>query len=107
MFLVESIEIGSDGVARFGVSTYDSPIVATVRNPESFPVTWNSLGRIYKILPVNLNGDISGCIAQEQRLYINRPNFCEFGIEAFTVGFLPVRWLYSKSDSTLFLDIYS
>jgi hypothetical protein len=106
MFLVESIEISSGGIARFGVSTYNSPIVATIRNPESFPITWNALGRIYKILPINLDGDIRGCIAEEQRIYINKPNFCDFGGDTFTVGFLPVRWLYSKSESTLFLDIY-
>lgn len=71
-------------------------------------MTWNFLGRLYKVVNINLGGNIKGCIADERALYINRPNFCDFGSEGFTVGFVPVRWLYSKAEtSRFFLDIYS
>lgn len=107
MILIESIELNNDGIAQFGVSTYNAPIVATIRNPENLPDTWNYLGRLYKVVNVNLSGVIRQCIADERPLYINRPSLCDYGLEPFLIGFLPARWLYSKADSRLFLDIYS
>jgi hypothetical protein len=107
MFLVESIEIGNDGVMKLGTSTYNSPVVATIRNPETFPETWNTLGTLYKIIPVNINQDIQVCISEQRRIYINLPNFCDFGVSDFRLGILPVRWLYSQAETRYFLDIYA
>ena len=107
MFLVESIEIASNGVLARGTTTYNFPIVAAIRSPENFPSTWNALGTIYKIIPVNVNGTIQSCIAAERRIYLNLPSICNFGTDNFTLGILPVRWLYSKANTRLFLDIYA
>lgn len=107
MFLAESIEIGNSGLMKQGAITYSAPVVVAIRNPENFPNTWNALGTVYKIIPVNIDGEIFSCIAKQQQAYINLPNYCDFGNDNFRVGVWPVRWLYYQAETRYFLDVYA